>query len=374
MKYLKKFESVRWGSVGAGILPFCKKTNRFLIPLRSVYVYEPHTWGVWGGKIDSGDVSIEHSATREFEEECGVKNIIKELIPSYVYQENNFTYYNFIGIIESEFAPNLSFLNEFGELETEDYRWVTLQELVKISPKHFGLQALIDNNYDQLESLCMNSNIFEGIDFEGNFTPLYHITYRLSEILKADSLIPGNPIRGPKGICFTRSKYFSHGGLSIRLILNRELLLRDGYRIYPLDEWALSRPKDIKTGKEATWPYKGSEHVTKRSEWVNKSAIKSHQMGKSNFNALKSGKRPISHNIKGLPNKSSGLEVEYEERILTPVKNLGKYIYAINFVTPDFYTKSNYPIDKLRDTIMSYIEKYPHIKILTGLHRFEEIK
>ena len=49
MKYLKLFEEAEyWGKKGAGILPICKETKRLLVPFRSGYVLEPHTWGVWG--------------------------------------------------------------------------------------------------------------------------------------------------------------------------------------------------------------------------------------------------------------------------------------------------------------------------------------
>ena len=199
----------------------------------------------------------------------------------------------------------------------------------------------------------------EGIDFEGNFTPLYHITYRLDKILETDSLVPGNPSRGPKGICLTRSKYFEHNGIQIRLILNRELLLRDGYQIYPLDEWALSSP-EIGTDNKR-------KHVTNRKDWVNRNSIKRH-FGKSNFPSLLSGQRPISHGPSKFisSNKSRGLEVEYEERILKIVKNLGRYIYAINFVDSEVYNLS-------KKVVVDYLKKYPNIKILIGKFRFKEL-
>lgn len=202
-----------------------------------------------------------------------------------------------------------------------------------------------------------------GIDFEGNFTPLYHITGSLNKILDDDMLKFGQPSRGPRGLCFTRSKYYSHGGMTPtpRLILNRELLVMDGYRSYPIDEWILkSKPGGIESD---TW-------VTERP-WSDKSLIqrlkgKVH-FGKSQFPNLQSGKRPIHHNIKKLPKDvRSGLEVEYEERILKEITNLGKYIYAINFKDEKQYEIYKIWVDK-------YLLKYPHIKILLGLHRFKEV-
>jgi len=141
----------RWGNIGAGILPYCKKTKRFLLAFRSSYVLEPHTWGIWGGKIEDNE-DIEESAIREFEEESGYNNTIK-LIPSYIYKERGFTYHNFIGLIEDEFEPGLDWENERGVVETEDYKWVTLDELLKIEPKHFGLEKLLDNNINQIKNI-----------------------------------------------------------------------------------------------------------------------------------------------------------------------------------------------------------------------------
>ena len=205
-------------------------------------------------------------------------------------------------------------------------------------------------------------NLSEGIDFEGNFTPLYHITSNIISVLKSDSLIPRNILipksvllRGPSGICFTRSKFFEHFGIDVRIILNRELL-KTRYKIYPLDEWSLKR-QDI-------------QNSIKSDDWVNRKVIKSNHFGKSNFLHTLDGKRPISHNIKGLPDKYdrlAGLEVEYEERVLTKIKDLHKYIYAINFITEKNYIA-------YKKNIEFYLEKYPNIKILIGKYKFYEVK
>lgn len=189
----------------------------------------------------------------------------------------------------------------------------------------------------------------EGVDFKDNFTPLYHITrlYNLNKILSSDELKIGNPARGPRGICVTRSKFFEHDGNleDCRLILNYEELKRSGYRSYPLDEWSLARKVS-------------GVYPTKRKDWINKDALSMH-LGKSNFDKLKSGQRPISHNISSLKKgKSGGLEVEYEERILKDIKNLGRFIYGINLLR-----NIN---DQEYSSIKEYLNKYPHIKIFSG--------
>ena len=78
------------------------------------------------------------AAKHEFLEEAGYEGKI-EMIPSYVFKSDNFTYYNYIGLIKKEFEPELNW-------ETQDYRWVTYNELRQLEPKHFGLKALIKND------------------------------------------------------------------------------------------------------------------------------------------------------------------------------------------------------------------------------------
>ena len=74
--------------------------------------------------------------------------------------------------------------------------------------------------------------------------------------------------------------------------------------------------------------------------------------------------RQPRHNLKGIDFKKCSMEFEYEERILTSVSNLGRYIYAINYLKD-----SDIRIDT---TIKNYLEKYPHIKILSGYDKFED--
>jgi 8-oxo-dGTP pyrophosphatase MutT (NUDIX family) len=157
MKYLKLFEETEyWGKKGAGILPICKETKTLLVPFRSSNVLEPHTWGVWGGKIDLGeedeyertlsiDASVEEAAKREFVEESEYDGEIK-LIPAYVYRDGSFAYHNFFGLVDYEFEPVLNW-------ETEDYRWMTYEELLALPRKHFGLVALLKNSSKELEAL-----------------------------------------------------------------------------------------------------------------------------------------------------------------------------------------------------------------------------
>jgi len=126
-----------WGSRGAGILPIAKDTGRILVAMRSPYVQEPNTYGVWGGAIDS-DEKPEKAAEREFDEETGFRGPMK-MIPAYKFKDGSFTYHNFLGIVDSEFNPRLNW-------ETASYKWITFEELVDLRPKHFGLKLLLKHS------------------------------------------------------------------------------------------------------------------------------------------------------------------------------------------------------------------------------------
>lgn len=133
-----------WGNLGAGVLPICKKTGKILVSYRSKYVNEPHTWGIFGGKLDEGfDKNIQEVAKREFIEETGYNGKI-QLIPAYVYNTEGFEYHNFIGLVDHEFVPELDW-------ETEKIKWVDFEEFIKLYPKHFGLKALIKNDLEKIK-------------------------------------------------------------------------------------------------------------------------------------------------------------------------------------------------------------------------------
>jgi 8-oxo-dGTP pyrophosphatase MutT (NUDIX family) len=126
-----------WGNLGAGILPLCITTKRFLVALRSEYVDIPNCWNLWGGKVNSEE-NVEIAAKREFEEESGYNGDI-ELIPAYIFKTKGFEYHNFIGLISNEYTPSLDW-------ETQDYEWLTFDELLELEPKHFGLEKLLNDN------------------------------------------------------------------------------------------------------------------------------------------------------------------------------------------------------------------------------------
>lgn len=153
MKYIKTFEyfgdgayatfdndadDVFWGNVAAGCLPISTETKRILLCYRSSYVNEPHTYGLWGGKVEEDD-SLEDTVINELCEETGYYGEI-DLIPVFIFRNDNktFEYHNFIGIIQDEYKPTLNW-------ESDGYKWITFDELLKIKDKHPGLELLLED-------------------------------------------------------------------------------------------------------------------------------------------------------------------------------------------------------------------------------------
>lgn len=125
-------EQVRFGKAGAGCIFLAKKTGRLLLPQRSQYVLEPNKWGTWGGKMDEGETP-EMTVKREISEESGY-NGSYQLIRLGEFREKNFTYYNYLAIVDNEFTPILN-------PETQNYKWIDYGDWP--APLHFGLKYII---------------------------------------------------------------------------------------------------------------------------------------------------------------------------------------------------------------------------------------
>jgi hypothetical protein len=134
-----------WGNSGSGVLVVARDTQRILLGLRSWDVMEPNTWGNFGGAIgisDDGEpeeaLSPEDNALKEMSEEINYTGPI-EMIPSFTYRNNSFTYYNYIGMVNSE---SQIALNQFN-WEISELRWFTLDEVLSLSNLHFGISELL---------------------------------------------------------------------------------------------------------------------------------------------------------------------------------------------------------------------------------------
>lgn len=124
----------------AGILFVCPATSRMLLGLRSEQVNAPFCWSVVGGSIDPGETP-EEAALREAREEVGYQGKVV-LLPSLVYlRAPRFRYFNFIGLVPSEFRPKLN-----GEHLTAEWCYPDRPP----SPLHRGTALLLDMARDQI--------------------------------------------------------------------------------------------------------------------------------------------------------------------------------------------------------------------------------
>lgn len=152
----KKFFETKtdyWGTVGAGILPFATDVGKWLVALRSSAVREPNTWGVIGGKIELHE-NPQRAAKREFIEETRYSGPI-QLYKAFVYQspekdytgKPKFVYHNFIGsLIKGDWEPKKNW-------ENTKFEWVTYEDLMQLSPKHYGFKALLDHSDDLIKQI-----------------------------------------------------------------------------------------------------------------------------------------------------------------------------------------------------------------------------
>jgi 8-oxo-dGTP pyrophosphatase MutT (NUDIX family) len=120
---------------GVGAFIYCTSTKRYLFLLRNESRYSG-TWGVVGGKIESGELILE-SLLREMTEEIGGTIQGAKLIPleKFTSDNNKFIYHTFIVPVEEEFVPILN-------NEHRGYCWVSLEDHPK--PLHPGVWRTIN--------------------------------------------------------------------------------------------------------------------------------------------------------------------------------------------------------------------------------------
>ena len=122
-----------WGKQAAGCIFGCPRTGRLLLPLRSLKVTEPNTWGTWGGALDE-DETPEQGVKREIQEETEYSGRYR-LVPLSVFvHPSGFKYHNFLAIVLREFKPKLNW-------ETHRAVWFEREDIPH--RLHSGLQALL---------------------------------------------------------------------------------------------------------------------------------------------------------------------------------------------------------------------------------------
>lgn len=140
-------DSKFWGKQGAGALIIARDTGRVFLVLRSAKVKEPGTWGLVGGAIDEGE-SPDTALRREVYEEVAYTGDI-ELHRGHAFKSDTFTYHNFIGVVESEFSPQLNW-------ESDDAGWFDINKLP--SPLHFGVQSFLRSDMGRIKKIIGSSS------------------------------------------------------------------------------------------------------------------------------------------------------------------------------------------------------------------------
>jgi 8-oxo-dGTP pyrophosphatase MutT (NUDIX family) len=110
---------------GVGVFPRAIDTERWLVGLRSWAVAEPGQWAGFGGTMTGG--SPEGNALRELAEETGYRGEV---------ELEEFGHNLFVAHVPTEFTPRLNW-------ETDEARWVTLDEVADLEPRHWGLEVLL---------------------------------------------------------------------------------------------------------------------------------------------------------------------------------------------------------------------------------------
>jgi 8-oxo-dGTP pyrophosphatase MutT (NUDIX family) len=161
-----------WGDAGSGVLPIAKSTGKILVSHRGANVNEGGTFGIFGGgifirkyglkdvdELIKSNIPKEH-AQEELREETGYNGII-DLKEIYVYKDTqkgpkgrpcNFYYWNYIGIVPQEFPVKPEASSQWEE--GGESGWLTYEELMRVEPKHFGLEKLLNNAGGKIQQLA----------------------------------------------------------------------------------------------------------------------------------------------------------------------------------------------------------------------------
>ena len=130
------------GSVAAvGVWFYAVDTGRYLYLMRNDPKH-PDSWGLPGGRIESGETLIE-TITRECQEELGQMPQYIKLIPleKFTTIDQGFVYHTFFCSVASEFVPVLN---------NEHQGWSWIKTGVWPKPMHPGLWSTV--NFDAVRN------------------------------------------------------------------------------------------------------------------------------------------------------------------------------------------------------------------------------
>ena len=124
-----------------GIWFYSASTGRYLYLLRNDPKH-PNTWGLPGGKDESGE-SLLDAMRRECSEEIGSFPDTLKIVPieQFTSADNHFIYHTFFAVVTGEFTPRL---ND----EHHGYAWIDTNTIPR--PLHPGLWSTI--NIEEVKS------------------------------------------------------------------------------------------------------------------------------------------------------------------------------------------------------------------------------
>jgi 8-oxo-dGTP pyrophosphatase MutT (NUDIX family) len=121
--------------ISAGALIYCPSTYRYLFLLRNGHSHDG-SWGLAGGKIDTGETVIA-GLLREIQEELNLDVSDNKIIPveKFTSESGHFVYHTFVIRVDSEFVPELNH-------EHRGYCWVPLDDYPR--PLHPGVWRTVN--------------------------------------------------------------------------------------------------------------------------------------------------------------------------------------------------------------------------------------
>jgi len=124
-----------------GVWFYCADTDRYLYLMRQD-TRHPGTWGLPGGKVETGE-SLHDAMVRECEEELGFMPEHVGLVPLEMFtsSDGKFCYHTFFSCVATEFRPNLNH-------EHMGYAWLASGSLPR--PLHPGLWNTV--NFDVVQA------------------------------------------------------------------------------------------------------------------------------------------------------------------------------------------------------------------------------